>query len=207
VPPLIAVDATYLGSPAGARALLRPLDDIGTPISDNRAAMPIAELGTITAEPTAPGPGLSRGELLTELTDTTIKALLAAPIQPLLSAQIRHLGGALARPSDSPHGPLTEPYALYLFGIPTTSETATAIRARQDELTHDLAPHLGDRTPFTYLAPGDTTAAAFTPDTLGRLRTIKRNRDPHGVFRSNFPVLAPAPGRYRVHGGGRPSRP
>ncbi|MEU5264222.1 FAD-binding oxidoreductase [Amycolatopsis sp. NPDC021455] len=193
--PVIAVDATYLGDPAGARALLRPLDEIGTPISDSRTAMPVADLGTITAEPTTPGPGLARGELLTELTDTAIKALLAAPIQPLLTVQIRHLGGALARPSDSPHGPLTEPYALYLFGVPTAPATATAIRARQDDLTADLAPHLGDRKPFTCLAPGETTAAAFTPEALTRLRAIKRSRDPHGVFRSNFPVLAPEPDR------------
>jgi hypothetical protein len=38
--------------------------------------------------------------------------------------QIRHLGGAFTHPSDTPHGPLTEPYALYLFGIPTDPATA-----------------------------------------------------------------------------------
>jgi hypothetical protein len=183
------VDATYLGNPAEGHALLRSLDDVGTPISDSRAAMPIADLGTITAEPTDPGPGLSRGELLTELTDVTVKALLAAPIQPLLTVQIRHLGGALTQPSDSPHGPLTEPYAIYMFGVPTPA-TATAIRTRQDDLIANLAPHVSDHKPFTYLAPGESTAAAFAPSTLSRLRTIKRNRDPHGVFRSNFPVLA-----------------
>ncbi|MEV8443861.1 FAD-binding oxidoreductase [Actinosynnema sp. NPDC051121] len=188
--PLIAVDATYLGHPAEARALLGPLDDVGTPISDSRATMPIAELGAITAEPTDPGPGLARGELLTELTDVTAKTLLADPIEPLLTVQLRHLGGALAGPSNSPHGPLTEPYALYLFGVPGTPATATAIRARQDELSTAFAPHLSGRKPFTYLAPGETASAAFTSDALARLRTIKRDRDPRGVFRSNFPVMA-----------------
>ncbi|WP_027942656.1 FAD-binding oxidoreductase [Amycolatopsis taiwanensis] len=188
--PLVAVDATYLGDPAEGRALLRGLDGIGTPISDSRAAMPIAELGTIAAEPTNPSPGLSRGELLTELTDVTVKTLLSEPIRPLLSVQIRHLGGAFAQPSDSPHGPLTEPYAIYLFGIPTTPETAAAVHTRQHDLIASLAPHVGDRKPFTYLAPGENAADTFSPGTLTRLQTIKRNRDPHGVFRSNFPVLA-----------------
>ncbi|MBO8186347.1 FAD-binding oxidoreductase [Streptomyces spirodelae] len=188
--PLVAVDATYLGHPAEGRALLRPLGDLGTPTSDSRATIPIAELGAITAEPTDPGPGLARGELLTELTDVTAKALLAEPIEPLLTVQLRHLGGALAGPSDSPQGPLTEPFALYLFGVPATPDTATAIRARQDELRTALAPQLSGRKPLTYLAPGEDASAAFTPDALARLRTIKRERDPHGVFRSNFPVLA-----------------
>jgi hypothetical protein len=96
----------------------------------------------------------------------------------------------MTQPSDSPHGRLTEPYAIYLFGVPTTPATATAIRTRQDDLIADLAPHVSHRKPFTYLTPGENTAAAFDPSTLTRLRTIKRNRDPHGVFRSNFPVLA-----------------
>jgi FAD/FMN-containing dehydrogenase len=42
--PLIAMDATYLGNPAEGQALLRSFDDVGTPISDSRAAMPIADL-------------------------------------------------------------------------------------------------------------------------------------------------------------------
>ena len=57
-------------------------------------------------------------------------------------------------------------------------------------LVADLAPHVSGRKPFTYLAPGENTAATFAPSTLSRLRTIKRHRDPNGVFRSNSPVLA-----------------
>ncbi|WP_371783548.1 FAD-binding oxidoreductase [Streptosporangium subroseum] len=188
--PLVAVDTTYLGDAAEGRSLLRPLQRIDQLISDSRDTMPIAELGSITAEPTAPGPGLSRGELLTGLDDTVAKTLLAEPIEPLLSVQIRHLAGALARPSDSPHGPLTEPYALYLFGVPAAPHTATALRTRQQELAGALAPDISGRKPYTYLSPGETVATAFTPATLTRLRDIKRRRDPRNVLRSNFPVLA-----------------
>ncbi|MFC4590232.1 FAD-binding oxidoreductase [Sphaerisporangium corydalis] len=188
-PPLVAVDVTYLGDEAEGRALLRPLDRITALISDSRAPLPVAELGAITAEPTDPGPGLSHGELLTDLDDIATKALLSAPIDPLLSVQIRHLGGALAQPSDSPAGALTEPYSLYLFGVPSTPHAATAIRTRRQEITQALAPYLGGRKPYTYLAPGETAATAFTPGTLARLREIKQRRDPRGVFRSNFPVL------------------
>ncbi|WP_232835849.1 FAD-binding oxidoreductase [Actinocorallia populi] len=184
--PMVAVDVTHLGGEDEARALLAPLDGLPGPLSDGRRMMPVSEIGTITAEPTDPGPGISRAELLTALDDTAAKTLQADPIAPLLSVQIRHLGGVFARPSDSPHGPLTEPYALYMFGIPTDPATARAVTARQRGLAEALP--VSGRKPFTFLNPEETAADAFTPAALTRLRGIKRRHDPHGVFRSNFPV-------------------
>ncbi|MFC7585342.1 hypothetical protein ACFQYP_17620 [Nonomuraea antimicrobica] len=123
--------------------------------------MTVAELGTITAEPTDPSAGSSRAELLTHLDDTAAKTLLADPIAPLMSVQIRHLGGAFTRPSDSPHGPLAEPHALYLFGVPADPATTEAITAKQRALT-DALPVSG-RKPFTFLSPGESVASAFLP--------------------------------------------
>ncbi|HEX6354700.1 FAD-binding oxidoreductase [Actinophytocola sp.] len=181
--PMVALDATYLGAERDARELLAPLDRLPQPLSDSRRIMPVSELGSITSEPTDPSPGLSRGELLTELTDTTAKALLADPIAPLLSVQVRHLGGAFTQPSDSPHGPLTEPYMLYLFGIPTDP---AAVTAKQQALAEAL-PTSG-RKPFTFLNPGETVADAFAPEVITRLRDIKHGNDPENLFRSNFPL-------------------
>ncbi|MFG2247825.1 FAD-binding oxidoreductase [Spirillospora sp. NPDC048823] len=186
--PLAAVDSAFLGDGGDAEALLRPLDKIPGRISDTRAPLPVADLGSITAEPTDPGPGRSRAELLTELTDDVAAALLERPIDPLLSVQLRHLGGALARPSGTPAGHLDEPFALYMFGVPG-EDGGTAVRDRQQEIANALVPYTTGRKPFTFLAPGERAAKAFTPGTLAGLRDLKRRRDPHGVFRSNFPVL------------------
>ncbi|MCO5995979.1 FAD-binding oxidoreductase [Actinoallomurus rhizosphaericola] len=184
--PMVAVDVTHLGAEEEAREFLRPLDRLPAPVSDGRRVMPVSELGAITAEPTDPGAGLSRGELLTDLDDVAAKTLLADPIAPLLSAQIRHLGGAFTRPSDTPHGSLTEPYALYLFGLPTDPATARAVTTRQRAYAESLP--VSGRKPLTFLNPGETAADAFAPAALTRLRDIKRRRDPHDVFRSNVPV-------------------
>ncbi|GAA4691375.1 FAD-binding oxidoreductase [Phytohabitans rumicis] len=184
--PMVAVDATYLGGEDEARDLLAPLDRLPAPLSDSRRVMSVAELGSITAEPTDPSAGRSRGELLTTLDDVTLKALLADPIAPLLSVQVRHLGGGFARASDSPHGPLTEPYALYLFGIPADPATAEAVAAKQRDLAGSLP--VSGRKPFTFLGPDETAADAFGPDVLARLRAIKQRYDPHNVFRANFPM-------------------
>jgi len=184
-PPLVTFDATYLGDEDTARRLLSPLDGIDGVVSDSRAVMRLSDLGTITGEPADPRPGMSRAELLTGLDDDVVKALLAEPIDPLLSVQIRHLGGALARPSDGPHGPLTEPYALYLYAIP---HDPAAITAKQAALTGALGPYISGRKPYSFLSPGETVAAAFEAQALTRLQDIKRRYDPQGVFRSNFPV-------------------
>ncbi|RSN04948.1 FAD-linked oxidase [Nonomuraea sp. WAC 01424] len=187
--PLVAVDATFLGAGGDAETLMRPLEKVAGRLSDSRAVLPVAELGGITAEPTDPGPGVSRAELLTGLTDEVAAALLDEPIDPLLSVQLRHLGGTLARPSGTPAGHLDEPYALYLFGIPG-QDGGAAVRERMERLTGALVPYTSGRKPFTFLAPGERAAAAFTPADLARLQEIKRTRDPRDTFRSNFPVLA-----------------
>jgi FAD/FMN-containing dehydrogenase len=185
--PMVAVDATYLGDADEARDLLRPLDGLPEPIQDGRRTMPTTVLGAITAEPTDPSPGAFRSELLTALDDEAVKTLLADPIAPLLNVQIRHLGGAFTGPSDSPHGPLTEPYVIYGFGISTDPARAKAITAKTRALA-DALPTSG-RKPFSFLNPTETVADAFTPATMDRLRDIKRRHDPDNLFRSNFPIL------------------
>jgi hypothetical protein len=44
------------------------------------------------------------------------------------------------------------------------------------------------------VAPTDHAGLAYPPATLARLRRLKADRDPGGVFRSNHPVhAAPVP--------------
>lgn len=184
--PLVAIDLTYLGTESTGRKLLAGLDALPAPLSDSRAMLSVAELGTITAEPTDPSPGISRAELLTDFDADTIAALLAEPIAPLLAVQVRHLGGAFRQESATPHGPLPESYGVYLLGSPGMAP-AGAIIERQQRLV-DALPVTG-RKPVTMLRPSEGLADALPADSLERLRRIKAERDPDGVFRSNFSAL------------------
>ncbi|WP_232663056.1 FAD-binding oxidoreductase [Pseudonocardia sp. TRM90224] len=190
--PAVAVDVTHLGSAAEGAALLKPFDEVAGRTADGRRMLPVAELGSICAEPLDPSPGRSRTELLGELDDAAAAALLDRPIAPLLSVQLRQLGGALGRPAPDggATGGFTEQHLVYMFGIPTAPDVAAAIGERQSELAAALRPVTTGRKPFTMLAPGERAAAAFPGAALARLRDVKRARDPHGVLRSNFPVLA-----------------
>ncbi|MFC9440128.1 FAD-binding oxidoreductase [Nocardia sp. NPDC057030] len=190
IAPSVAIDFAYLGDSAEGRELTRRLDTIDGVIADTRGVLSPAEIGKITAEPTDPSPSLSRGELLTELDDAVVKTLIDEPVAPLLNVQIRGLGGALAenRPGDGARGAVGEPYALYLLGL-GLPHLLGDIRGRFTEITDALGTRFTGAKPYTFLAPGESAAAAFDQDTLARLRDIKRNRDPHNIIRANFPVL------------------
>ncbi|GAB2643640.1 FAD-binding oxidoreductase [Nocardia goodfellowii] len=189
-PAMVGLDAAYLGDPERGRALLAVLDELGGAVSDTRGEIAIADLGTITAEPTAPSPSVSRGELFTELGDAVLRTVLDEPVAPLIGIQVRHLGGALARARSGggAAGPVTEPYALYLLGL-GLPHLIESVRQRQDEMVAALSGSLSGRKPFTFLNASESAAAAFDAPTLARLREIKQVRDPKSVIRSNFPVL------------------
>ncbi|MFC0861291.1 FAD-binding oxidoreductase [Sphaerimonospora cavernae] len=193
--PAVIVDATFLGEASEGRALLREFDAIPGAIIDTRDRTEVANLSDICAEPTDPMPTLFRGELLTDLDDAAAEALLTSSgrdtIAPLTYVQLRHLGGALARPAGSGGacGHIEEPYLLGMLGVLVTPEAADPIRDRQKSISRTLTPYTSGRKPFTFLAPEESAASAFPSDVLTRLRGIKHRRDPAGVFRSNHPVL------------------
>jgi hypothetical protein len=191
-PPMVALDAAFLGDEDEGRTLLARLDKIDDVIADRRGPVAVANLGDITAEPTDPSPGRSRAELLTGLGDAAVEALLGKPIEPLIGLQVRHLGGALAAagPGAGPSGPVAEPYLLYMLGAAIDPGPAAAVSAKQAGVVAELGAGVSGRKPYTMLAGGERAAAAFTPEAIARLREIKRARDPHGVLRANFPVLA-----------------
>ncbi|MEV5893667.1 FAD-binding oxidoreductase [Nonomuraea fuscirosea] len=188
--PMVTLDLAYLGEAAQGQDLLARLDKIEGAISDSRGVVPVADLGGIAAEPTDPAPSIARAELLTGLDADAVELLLAKPVEPLINVQIRHLGGALAEPGGGAgaSGAVAEPYLLGLLGL-GLPHAADATRAKQAEVVADLEAYSSGRKPYTVLSPGETAAQSFPGRALARLREIKRARDPHNVFRANYPVL------------------
>ena len=158
----------------------------------------MAELGSITAEPTDPAPGVSRAHLLPRVDDDVAARFLdvataseSGSVAPLVTAQIRHLGGALARrvPDAGAAGRIEEDYLLYLFGSAYTPDQAADVRQQQAAISDALAPYTSGRTPFTLLARPQSAACAFPANVLARLRDVKRANDPLNVIRSTYSVL------------------
>ncbi|PXX68711.1 FAD/FMN-containing dehydrogenase [Nocardia tenerifensis] len=189
-PPMVALDAAYLGDAEAGRELLAGWDAIEGAMVDKRGALSAGSLGDITAEPTDPSPALSRGELLSDLGDAVVKTLVDEPVSPLVNIQIRHLGGALteAGAEAGARGSVDEPYLMYAIGL-GLPHLADAVKARNVEIVDAIGGHVGGLKPYTFLSPGESASAAFDEATLARLRDIKRSRDPKSVIRANYPVL------------------
>ncbi|GAB0102410.1 FAD-binding oxidoreductase [Nocardia sp. JMUB6875] len=194
---MVAIDVVALGA---VTAPLRWFDGIPGAVLDTRRPLNAAEVGGVCMEPTDPSPARVRAELLTEFSPEVSDALLAAAapqgsVGPLALVQVRHLGGALARPAADAGcaGSIAEPYLLSLLGPAPTPEFEAAVAGRAAEVAGAMRPYLSGRKPFTYLDSGETPDVVFDTATLARLREIKDRRDPDGLFRSNYPV-APALG-------------
>ncbi|TCO42234.1 FAD/FMN-containing dehydrogenase [Kribbella antiqua] len=192
----VSIDVSYLGSAEEALALLEPCLELPARWLNTLGTVPLAELGSIAAEPVDPMPVSETSGLLRDFDDVAIDRLLAVvgagSTAPLAVVQVRHLGGALARASaaEGPAGAVLEPYQFFCLGVPVAPEVEAAIQECFAEVRTALGGHTTGRTMFTFLGADDDPGRAFSPGALARLREVKRRTDPDGVFRSNRPVLS-----------------
>ncbi|MFE6968482.1 FAD-binding oxidoreductase [Isoptericola sp. NPDC057653] len=194
-PAVVVVHAAHLGDAAEARELLRPFAAVpgalGPGVDAAIGPVGLADVGDITADPTDPAAGKGRSELLRGIDGEAVERLFTTSVAPLLMVQLRHLGGALAAPGAGAGalGAIAEPYLLYAFGLAFEPGVAAAVGHRLEALPAELAGVATLRKPATFLAPGESAAAAYDDAALARLRDLKRSRDPRGVVRGNYPLL------------------
>ncbi|TCM45079.1 FAD-binding oxidoreductase [Kribbella sp. VKM Ac-2568] len=188
-----AVDSTFLGSEEDSEKLLAPLRAVAEPIADTVARVPLSELGSIAQEPDEPVPGLLKTVLLSGFDSDAIDSLLevAAPgtPSPLFAFEVRHFGGALARPdaSQGVAGVIEEPYFLLFGGFVAGPGMAEVIEAAIEGVEAKMSPWItGHNTPnFSTTEP---LTALYSADSLARLGAIKHRVDPHATIRGNRPI-------------------
>jgi FAD/FMN-containing dehydrogenase len=191
---LVTVDAAYLGGDKDGARLLRPLRECGGVLLDTFETMPASALTRLHGDPEQPLAGIGEGFLIAELTAEAGAAFLAAggpgSDSPLVSLELRHLGGALAR-SSAEHGALAAldgEYALYGVGSPLDTDAAKAIHVRLDAVARAMAPW---RSPYDYLNFADRQpdpSSSFPARATRRLRQVKAAYDPDNLIRSNHPI-------------------
>jgi hypothetical protein len=149
------------------------------------------ELSTLHMDPEEPVPGAGDGAMLTAFDDEALEALVSATVgTPLLSAEVRHVGGAVAR-AEPHHGAVASfdaPYIWFAVGIAPTPEAKQAVHAAAQHLRSTLEPWAA---PHTYLNFSETRRDAsthFTEAAHHRLRRVKSAYDPQNVITSNHPL-------------------
>ena len=181
---------TYVGSPAAAERLIAPLRAVATPLLDTVRPLPIVEFGTIHGDPTRPQPVSCGGAVLPRWDDAAVAVLLAeiGPTTPHM-LEVRHLGGALARPpavADAV-GHRDAGFTVFTSAYPGPAFEAAA--AAQTAMYERLLPWSGGRSLYNFTARPDgrpvDARGAFDDATLARLRAVKAAYDPQNLFRYN----------------------
>jgi hypothetical protein len=158
---------------------------------DTFRVMSMPELSHLHMDPEHPVPGTGDGGMLDLLTDEAIDVVVDEVVgKPILNTEIRHYGGAVARPRPE-HGAvsaLTAPYIMFAVGIAPTAEVKAVVHSSVASLMAALEPWQSAHT-YLNFAESRRDAKTLWPETVhARLRRVKRSVDPDDVIRSNHPL-------------------
>ena len=189
----VMVEAAYTGSEADGAELLRPLRELG-PEMDTFAMIPAAELRFLHMDPPQPVPGAGDGMALAELTPEAVDALVAVAGpgsgSPLLSVELRQLGGAVAveRPEHGAVGHLDAGFAHYGVGMALDPEMEAAVKVHAQTVKDALAPWADGRGYFNFSDTPLEGRSLYPPATYLRLQDVKAAYDPDELFRVSHPI-------------------
>jgi FAD/FMN-containing dehydrogenase len=186
----VVVQAIYLGGEADGAELLAPLRALG-PVMDTVATIPVTALSQLHMDPEEPVPAVGDGGMLTDVDADLIDAIVDATVgSPLLSVEIRHLGGAVAR-ARAGHGAVSAfeaPFIMYSVGFAPTEEAAEAIGGAVSVMREAVAPWEAEHTYLNFADTRRGPRSLFREDAFERLRRIKAEVDPGDMILSNHPL-------------------
>jgi hypothetical protein len=196
---LVVVEAAYLGAEESGSELLRPLRDLA-PELDTFAAVPPAALGHLHMDPEDPVPFAMSSQMLDELPAPAIDAILEAAGpdsgSPLLSLELRLLGGALtqAPPDAGALDSLDHAFLTLGVGMVMHPDMAPVINGQLDVVSNALEPWDSGVPYANFVDVPIDTRTCYPPETFDRLQEVKARYDRDDLFRANhsIPVAAAA---------------
>src|SRR5439155_20743576 len=168
---LVVVEAAYFGAKESGGELLRPLRDLA-PELDTFAAVPPAALGHLHMDPEDPVPFAMSGQMLDELPAAAINAIVEAAGpdsgSPLLSLELRLLGGALAQASPNAGALASLDHAFLTLGVGMVMDPdmAPAINSQLDLISNALDPWDSGVTYANFIDVPIDTRMCYQPETF-----------------------------------------
>lgn len=194
----IIVRGCYSGPVEQGPALLQSWRDWRTPLIDAFKEMPFSQVATISNDPVNPMAALSTGAWLRELSDEVIDILIryAAPgneASPLVFAEVRHAGGAIARvdPQAGAYGNREASLLLQMIGPAPTPEAYHHLAQYTGQIKEHLRPYLTGGVYMNFLEGEESQQQVengFLPVTYRRLMALKATYDPDNRLRSGFNI-------------------
>jgi hypothetical protein len=189
----VIVEAYHTGDPAQADALLAPLRALG-PVNDTITAVPMPAFSHLHMDPEQPVPGTGGGIMIDQLPSEAVDAIAqtagADAAFPLLSVEVRHLGGEFARPR-SGNGALAcldARYILFAASLIPVPELVAPVTTQIEAVKGALAPWAARQMYLNFAETQRPEAPFWTEQAYQRLRQIKANVDPGDMIRSNHPI-------------------
>jgi FAD/FMN-containing dehydrogenase len=187
------VEAAYLGDAGTGAELTQPLRQLG-PDLDTFATIPAPALQRLNMDPDQPVPSQGDGAFLADVPAAAIDALIAVAGPGadtlLASVEIRHLGGALARPA--PGGgaqpSIDASFLMFAGGLTPTSALARAVRGQAQAVKDALAPWHASYDYYNFEETPAAASAVLPPASYHRLQKIKASYDPDQIIISAHPV-------------------
>jgi FAD/FMN-containing dehydrogenase len=190
----VAVEVAHQGDLAELNATVAPLRELG-PGLDTIAEIPTAGLFALHMDPPGPTPARANGMPLNDVPPAAIDALVACAGHgsgsPLLSVELRQLGGAVAeRPVDAGAlGHLEAGFLMFAVGITPDAATATKVDAHVQLVEQALLPWAASIHYANFdERPGGGRNRFHDRTTLERLRAVKARVDPSGTFTGAHPL-------------------
>lgn len=187
------VEAYHLGDPAIADRALAPLRALG-PVNDTIASIPMTELSHVHMDPEEPVPGMGDGLTLDALPPAALDELIAVAGAgsrfPLLSVELRHLGGELSRvrPDSGALPSLEANYVTFAVGMVPVPELEAPTRAQIRAVKGALTPWASRQMHMNFADSRRPVETFWSDEAFARLRQVKAAIDPDDVFLANHPI-------------------
>ena len=187
------IEAYHLGDPAHADELLAPLRALG-PLNDTITTVQMPALARLHMDPEQPVPAAGDGLMVDGLTADALDAFVevagAHARFPLVSIELRHLGGELrrARPGHGALGSIDADYAMSAVGMVPAPELGAPVRTQVQAVKTALAPWAARHMNLNLTETQQDAATFWTRQPYHRLRRIKTAVDPDDLIRSNHPI-------------------
>jgi FAD/FMN-containing dehydrogenase len=189
---VVIVRVGVIGSASSGEALMAPLRAaVGEPVFDSLGALPLVELDAIGMEPTDPLPVKGHVELVRELSDEALDALLAvagpSAVVPYLQLELRHVGGGFRPAADRQGlGHWSGEFQLHAISVLASPELYAVVSQFNDALAAAMKPYVSGLVPLNFLeAEPERAASAYTEEHYRRLVALKKRYDPTNLFRLN----------------------
>nr|WSZ13603.1 FAD-binding protein [Streptomyces canus] len=189
------VRIAHTGPADEGERLVAPLKAVAPRLLETLGEMPYTDSAAIHSDPPVPMPWYAEVAMLDDLapSDASLIFKTVGPDAPVMCVtEVRHLGGALARPQGASNaiGHRDARYMLYVLSPLMGPFTPETVRPVQRQLFDAVASRTQGRF-LNFMGIGDNAGpeqvrTAYDAQTHERLTRLKAVHDPSNTFRANY---------------------